>query len=139
VWTWALWRLRRHCPRSNVCQEQGISDGHSTACCGRLEGPTGKKERVLFIGTRFSNLYTAVDTLAKASWFLLALLHRPYFGTLFTLPHYPRRQLRAARGFTGSPTRSSLPLIEWLCASNQQNLSSLTGALMTLHWLRTGM
>jgi hypothetical protein len=26
---------------------------------------TGKRERVLFIGTQFSNLYTAVDTPAK--------------------------------------------------------------------------
>jgi hypothetical protein len=42
VWTWALWRLRRHCPRSNMCQEQGIPDGHPTACCGRLEGSNGK-------------------------------------------------------------------------------------------------
>jgi len=28
------------------------------------------REKVLFIGTRFSNLYTAVDTPAEAAWFI---------------------------------------------------------------------
>jgi hypothetical protein len=29
---------------------------------------SGSRESVLFIGTQFSNLYTAVDTPAKAAW-----------------------------------------------------------------------
>jgi hypothetical protein len=28
------------------------------------------RERVLFIGTQFSNLYTAVDAPAKTAWFV---------------------------------------------------------------------
>jgi len=35
---------------------------------GKCGARQGGRESVLFIGTRFSNLYTAVDTPAEAAW-----------------------------------------------------------------------
>jgi hypothetical protein len=43
-----------------------------------------KRESVLFIGTQYSNLYTAVDTPAEAAWFTSEGLRIP--------PHLRRRR-----------------------------------------------
>jgi len=43
---------------------------------------SGKRERVLFIGTQFSNLYTAVDTPARGRVGALVVVTGPFIKIL---------------------------------------------------------
>ncbi len=109
--------------------------GHSGDFADTAPVPTCAKNKAFQMDTRLLAVGDWRGPMVRIACFaappaFLHVLHRSSLS---------RRRLRAARGFTGSQTSSSLPRIEWLCASNQQRLSALTGALVTLHLLRTGM
>ena len=53
-----------------------------------IRGPLRERERVLFIGTQFSNLYTVVDTPARGR---VSVVYWYSFSNLYTAVHTPAR------------------------------------------------